>query len=55
MTLLDDGSYLSEDNEEITENVRDDLATLSLDDEEHVEEEFIPQEDCLVTIRALYA
>ena len=51
MTLLDDGSYFSEDEEEVT----DDLTTLCLDDEANVEEESIPQGDCLVTIRALNA
>ena len=52
MTLLDDGTYISDDEEE---NVTNELAALSLEEEQDEEEESIPHGDCFVTLRALNA
>ena len=55
MTLLDDGTFQSDDKEDEIEKTREDLAIFCLDDEAGSEDESQPHRDCLVTIRSLNA
>ena len=54
MTLLDDGTYQSEEEEENDEFNQEEHTTLFLDEEnDGNEDESFPQGDCFVTIQAL--
>ena len=55
MTMLDDGTYQSKNEEENIEQTREDLANLYIDNEDGSDEELQPNEECLVTIWSLNA